>query len=181
MMSCVLIALMTAFTASQDSTPAKDRSTYIITTPAGKLPVFWDEAKKQDPDWVRVEVDEPWAPRVWQGKRSSVTDERRERKAARDERIKKGYEQHGYVEVNGRFVSQAEVALAERAFKMAGLTPPSSDAVSLAPETMDAAAPAPDPAPETAPPGFIKRWAPHAGIVAVAVLLLALISRTLLA
>ena len=181
MTSCVLIALMTAFAASQDSTPAKERSTYIISTPDGKLPVFWDEAKIQDPDWVRVEIDEPWAPRFWQGKHSLVTVESRERKAARDKRIKKGYEQHGYVQVNGRFVSQVEVSLAERARKMAGLTPPSSDTVTPAPETMDAAAPAPEPAPETAPPGFLKRWAPHAGIVAVAALLLALIARTLLA
>jgi len=185
MISCVCISLLAVLAAPQDAAPAKQRTTYIITTPEGKLPVFWDEAKIQEgQDWVRVEVDEPWAPRIWQGKRSTVTVEGRERKAAATERLKEGYEAHGYVEANGRFVLQAEVALAERARKMAGLTSPSPATSPDASSTM--ASPAvPEPVNEAAggnaAPSPIKQWGPEAGVVVVAVLLLALVARTLLA
>ena len=185
MITWVCISLLAVLAAPQDDAPAKERTTYIITTPEGKLPVFWDEAKiPEGQDWVRVEVDEPWAPRIWQGKRSSVTIEGRERKAAAMERLKKGYEEHGYVEVNGQFVPEAEVVLAERARKMAGLTPPPSAAAQDLAATAavpDAPKPTEAPGQQEAAPSLIKQWGPEAGIAIIALLLIAAIAKTLLA
>lgn len=183
MIPCVCISLLAVLAAPQSDAPAKERTTYIIATPEGKLPVYWDEAKIQEgQDWVRVEVDEPWAPRIWQGKRSSVTVEGRERKAAAQERLKKGYEEHGYIEVNGRFALQSEVALAERARKMAGLRPPSAadpaPSATAAPTVTEPNTPTPK---EHTAPSLVKQWGPEAGVVIVALLLLAVVAKMLLA
>jgi hypothetical protein len=171
---------MTAVLVSQVPEPAKERTTYIITTPGGEFPVFWDEAESRSgQDWVRVEVDEPWNPRVWTGKRSSVTGERRERPSAREQRIKEGYEQHGYAQVNGRFVPKAEVDLAKRARAMAGLEAPAEN-VAAPPPPVKVITPSDGTIPDLPPPSVLKRWAPHAGLVVVAALLLLLVGRTLL-
>jgi hypothetical protein len=167
----------------QEPEAVEERNTYIITTPDGKLPVFWDEAQIQSgADWVRVEVDEPWEPRVWQGKQSLVTVEGRERKSNHDERIKKGYEEHGYVEIHGRFVPQTEVVLAERAFAMAGLAQPvvSDDAA----PTASASAPLPATSvtqdSNASEPikrhrsSFLKKFAPHIAILFIAGVLVTL-------
>jgi len=181
MTPCAFIALVTATLLSQAPAPAKERATYIITTPDGKFPVFWEERQTQEgADGVRVEVDEPWNPRFWQGKKSQVSEEVPERKSSREQRIRKGYEEHGYVEVNGRFLSKAEVALAERARSMAGLPPPSSVAAPPPEPSVDLTTAPPETVHDAPPPNFFKRWAPHAGLVFLAALFLVLVGRTLL-
>ena len=178
---CALIACMAAVLVSQAPEPAKERTTYIITTPDGKFPVFWDERQTQDVGYARVEVDEPWNPWYWKGKESLVSSMERERPVNREKRIKKGYEEHGYVQVNGRFVPQAEAALAERARTMAGLTAPGPDIAASPPPPIKVTTPSGGTIPDLPSPSFFKRWAPHAGLVVVAALLLLLVGRTLLA
>jgi hypothetical protein len=182
MISCALIACTIAVLVSEAPEPANARTTYIITTPDGEFPVFWDEGSVPSPGCVRVQIDEPWNPEVhyWMGKESLVSSRVRERPAAREERIKRECQEHGYVQVNGRFVPQAEAALAERARTMAGFEAPSPAAAPPPPPPIKVMVPSSETIPDLPPPSLWKRWAPHAGLVVVAGLLLLLVWRTLL-
>lgn len=164
----ILIAMM-GFGADAPET----RATAIVKLPDGTTAaVFWDDRQKQvGKDWIRVEYDEPWLsqPRYWKGRESDVSVERTERQNDREKRIRAGWEQVGFVEVNGRRVPKTEAELAQKAKEMAGLN-------------QENPTPAPPPAAEapahnvTAPPrapGFVALWGAHIAVLACAAILLA--------
>lgn len=164
--------VLLAFAANNAAT---GRPTTIVSFPDGSTAaVFWEDRQTlEGRDWCRVEFDEPWLsqPRYWQGRESDVTVERRERPADRENRIRAGWEQVGFVEIGGQRVPKSEVEWAERARAMAGF----DQEPAPAPESAPAVVAAQDASAESLPPspGFIKLWGAHIAVLVCSALLLA--------
>lgn len=164
--------VLLAFAANHAAT---DRPTTIVSFPDGTTAaVFWEDRQTQEGrDWCRVEFDEPWLsqPRYWQGRESDVVVERRERSADRENRIRAGWEQVGFVEIAGQRIPKSEVEWAERARAMAGFDQEPAPVA----EPVPAVAVVKDAPAESLPPspGFIKLWGAHIAVLGCAALLLA--------
>ena len=142
--------------------------------------MFWDDRKETRKDVYWVKRDTPWEPKSVTIKGSDVKEVVSERPRARQRRLRQGWTDAGYTEVNGRYYRTAEVALANRAREMAGVPehpepPPALDDAPKAETT-----PLLDAAPKGEPPGFVRQWWLHAAVVVGAVVLIGIVARTLL-
>jgi len=173
----LLILAMQAGAANQARQP------YIIQLSDGReLVGFWEEKGTQSGGKVRVELDTPWNPGQWEMiSQSNVVSATPERPKTTLKRIQKGWDEAGFVLVNGVLpVPKPKYKLEQRARQMAGLDGAEGEQAVELPETSGAdAAGAVTTEPGSAPPlpGFFERWGAHIGLLLVAVLLTGLVVR----
>ena len=143
--------------------------------------MFWEDRKETRKDVYWVERDTPWEPKSETIKSSEVKDVVSERPRDRQRRLRQGWTDAGYTDVNGRYYRTEEVALANRAREMAGVLehpeppPPPDD-----PPKAETTPPPLDAAPEGEPPGFVRQWWLHAALVVGAVVLIGIVAKALL-
>lgn len=161
----------------------RERRSYIIILKNGQeLPGFWEQRTELPNDMVRVELDTPWEPGTKMFKNSDVEGAPgAERPERRKDRIRKGWEERGYTEVNGVYYPKTEVELAQRARQMAGVTDKpvetELDAVEPAQETINEAVQ------ETGAPDSSQGWkliVGYVGVVGVAALFVAVVIRKMI-
>ena len=181
MIAYLLIALAAMDMAQPEAAPEPGRKSYILTLQNGeRRGVFWDERKELGNNIVRVELDTPWKPGFDNIKKSDIADYGSERQSAREDRIRQGWLDAGYTQVNGKPVLITEVELAQRARQMAGVTDASS-APPPSPETEETAQPVVSEAPpKMAERGLLAEWGPHIGVAAMALLLIGLVAKWLI-
>ncbi len=170
-----LLAILITLAAVGAKAPENRTTTIVKFSDGTTAAVFWDDRQEQvGKDWVRVQFDEPWLsqPRYWKGRESTLTVERTERQSDREKRIRAGWEQVGFVEVNGQRVPIAEAQLADRAKEMAGLNQkqPAAAPSPLAETSVQGATTQPPP-----PPSFITLWGAHIVVLVCAAILLVVI------
>ncbi len=181
-----IAGLLIAAAALSQAPGQADAHTWVITKKNGER-MFGVAAEDQFKTMiVKVRRDEPWLGPAGGDEVSirakDIEDRYLEPAGARRDRIRKGWEEHGGIEIetaNGPgWVLKEEYELAEKARRMAGAAPvPSPDGTPPA----DEVAPAENaPAPGVSPPGFLSQWGVHLGIAAAATALLALVARTLI-
>lgn len=172
-----VLAILLAATQTPAGDHASPKTPYVITLRDGTEFVgFWDQRRAFSDKGVEVELDSPWQPGVKRIRTDDVKDAPiRELPQAREERRAKALKAAGLAEVNGKYVSESELRLAERAREMAGVgaKQPANSAPELSPEP---AAPETAEAEPAARPGFLSLWGPHIGIVLAAGILIGLIS-----
>lgn len=144
------------------------------------MAVFWEDRQEQaGKDWVRVERDEPWqaGPVYWAGRKSDILEQAAERQSLREQRLRAGWAEAGFVEVNGHRVAAAEVQLAERAKEMAGFGQKAvAEDLPVVPVVEEKTAPA-GPVDVPAPPGILKQWGAHAALLICAAFLIAVVAK----
>jgi hypothetical protein len=181
MLPCLITAvifLQTTCGAASDAETDADRATavrktyIIILQNETRLPAFYEDRQEMG-NGYRVELDTPWQPDTKFVRSAEVEKIEPERPRDREIRIKKGWEERHFTEVNGRYYPTNEVELAKRAQKMAT----TDDAGASEPRSPSLAAPvvpanAPDmtttpPAPPQARSMVAQFW-PHAALILIA-------------
>ena len=183
MRGCLLIAAICTALGQSDAASRGERDTCIVILKDGtELPVFWDDRKETRKDVYWVERDTPWEPKSVTIKGADVKDVVSERPRERQRRLRQGWTDAGYTEVNGRYYRTEEVGLANRAREMAGVkesaeAPPAPDD---APEVDNPPAAPVQTTPEAQPPGFVRQWWMHGALVLAALVLIGVVVKTML-
>ncbi len=148
-------------------------TTKFILKNGQEFHAFVDE-ERPDKFFVREDLF-PWGAGRWVFK-SALEGWETERPKDRYARVKKWFEDLGYVEIaDWKFYPKQEVDWARKAREMAGIDKPEEPAQPLEPPK-----PAPQPVP-AAPPGFFVQWGGHGALLVVSLLLILLTYRTLIA
>jgi len=184
MTGCLLIvAVCAALGQSEAVSQTEPETCTVILKDGRKFHVIWDGEPGRGAA-SRLERDTPWEPGTVSIRHSEIAEKgvRPETRRARQRRLREGWIEAGYTEINGRYYKDGEVERADEALRMAGVTkdsepPPEPD---NAPAVESPAPPPTEPVPEAAPPGFLRQWGLHAALLAGALVLVGVVAKTML-
>lgn len=183
MIASLTIGLICALAGAEDPFAPPEREVYVITIEGQDEPVYgfvdgWDKAP------VKVELDTPWEaePRYKLVIPSKATWER-EWSGAREKRLKGQAREAGFERVGDKYYPIKEIEWAQKARGAAGVLDeqPEPDPTDHPNPEVSVSRPPIEPVPQPVKaPGVLQRWGMHALLILVALVLVALVTKTLL-